>query len=107
MYAYYRACEYTCDEIGNALNSKGTINGLLILAAGKNLYNKVNVKEFIIQDKVEYSFWKWFAEKLSSHPTLSKRIGVYKDSLFQPKPTYEQKVYETPVEEHSKFMPKF
>ncbi|MEI6822976.1 MAG: M48 family metallopeptidase [Bacteroidota bacterium] len=106
-FAYYRACEYTCDDIGNSLNPKGTVNGLLILAAGRNLYKHVNTKEFVYQDKSEYSFWKWFAEKVTSHPTLSKRIGMFKDSLSQPKPVYEQKVYETPVEEHSKYMPKF
>ncbi len=105
--AYSRGCEYTCDEIANSLNNKGTINGLLILAAGKRLYSKVNANEFINQSTSEYSFWKWIAEKLSTHPHLSKRIAMFKDNLIQAKPVYEQKKYETPVDEHNKYMPKF
>lgn len=72
--AYSRACEFTCDNIGKALNSNGAKDGLLILAAGKQLYKKVNIAEYINEEKVDHSFWKWFSEKVSSHPNLPKRI---------------------------------
>ncbi len=73
--AYSRACEYTCDNIGNLLSPEGSANGLLILASGKKIYNKVNVKEYIAYADYEKGFWKWFAEKVSSHPNLPKRLA--------------------------------
>ncbi len=73
--AYSRACEYTCDNIGKSLSPIGAINGLLILAAGKQLYQKVNAEEYIKNEQYETSFWKWFAEKVSSHPHLPKRLS--------------------------------
>ncbi|HVA97566.1 MAG TPA: M48 family metallopeptidase [Bacteroidia bacterium] len=76
--AYSRACEYTCDNIGKALNANGGKDGLLILAAGKELYKKVNMEEYINEERNEDSFWKWFSEKTSSHPNLPKRIDRMK-----------------------------
>lgn len=76
--AYSRACEYTCDNIGKALNHNGAKDGLLILAAGKTLYKKVNIEEYINQERQENSFWKWFSEKVSSHPNLPKRVDRMK-----------------------------
>ena len=72
--AYSRACEYTCDRISAYFNPDGAINGLLLLAAGKNLYSKVNVQEYIAQAKLENGFWSWFAEILATHPHLYKRL---------------------------------
>jgi len=72
--AYSRACEYTCDNIGNALSPNGSTLGLLILASGKTGYKKVNMDEYINSSKNETGFWLWFAEKVSSHPNLPKRI---------------------------------
>jgi len=73
--AYSRACEYTCDRIGNALSPEGAVNGLLVLAAGKYLHNKVNIEEYMKSADRESGFWKWFAEMVSSHPNLPKRIA--------------------------------
>jgi Zn-dependent protease with chaperone function len=73
--AYSRACEYTCDNIGKSLSPSGAINGVLILAVGKQLYKKVNAEEYIKNEQNETSFWKWFAEKISSHPLLPKRLS--------------------------------
>jgi Zn-dependent protease with chaperone function len=72
--AYSRACEYTCDNIGNAVSPNGSTLGLLILASGKSGYKKVNMEEYISSSKNEKGFWLWFAEKVSSHPNLPKRI---------------------------------
>ena len=60
----------TCDRISAYFNPDGAINGLLLLAAGKNLYSKVNVQEYIAQAKLENGFWSWFAEILATHPHL-------------------------------------
>lgn len=72
--AYSRACEYTCDNIGHALSPNGSKLGLLLLAAGKKTYKNVNVHEYVSTAYYEADFWSWFAEKVSSHPTLPKRI---------------------------------
>ncbi len=104
--AYSRACEYTCDNIGFALAPNGLKGGLLILASGRTIYKKVNIDEYIKQASTGEGFWKWFAEKVSSHPNLSKRIAVFEHEQVMKKviditPRYEQK-----ESDHSKFMPK-
>jgi len=72
--AYSRACEYTCDNIGKHLNPNGAVSGMLILAVGKYLYEKVNINRYLEQIENEKGFWVWFAEIISSHPNLPKRI---------------------------------
>jgi Zn-dependent protease with chaperone function len=73
--AYSRACEYTCDNIGSALSPGGASQGLLLLAAGKQLWRKVNHGAFTAQTETESGFWHWFAEKASTHPHLNKRLA--------------------------------
>lgn len=80
--AYSRACEYTCDNIGCALAPEGAKNGILLLAAGGS-FKKVNAVEFINQDNQEDGFWKWFAEKISSHPDLTKRLKKFKITISE------------------------
>jgi len=72
--AYSRACEYTCDRIGAYFNPGEAASGLLVLAAGKRLYKKVDVNEFIAQVNNGAGFWTWLSEILSTHPNLPKRI---------------------------------
>jgi Zn-dependent protease with chaperone function len=74
--AYSRACETTCDRFGAYYEAEGAIPGLLVLAAGKNLYNKVNLEELNSQEEQEKGFWVWLAEILSTHPNLTKRIKL-------------------------------
>lgn len=74
--AYSRACEYTCDRFGNALEPEGGVDGLLVLAAGRDLYNQVNSSEFIRQRETERGFFVRFAEILSTHPNLPKRVAA-------------------------------
>ncbi len=78
--AYSRACEYTCDRIGYVLCREGSKTGMLILAAGKHLHSNVNIDEYIFQSNKETGFWKWFAEVLSSHPNLPKRLAEMKNN---------------------------
>jgi Zn-dependent protease with chaperone function len=79
--AYSRACEYTCDSIGYCVAPNGLQGGLLLLASGRSIYKKVTVSEYLLQAK-EGGFWKWFAEKVSSHPHLSKRLVVFESKLI-------------------------
>lgn len=74
--AYSRACEYTCDRIGNALEPEGGVDGLLVLAAGRDLYTQVNSEEYSNQRETETGFFVRFAEILSTHPNLTKRVAV-------------------------------
>jgi len=110
--AYSRACEYTCDNIGKSLSPNGAMNGLLILAAGKQLYKKVNPEEYINNERYEISFWKWFAEKTSSHPHLPKRldnVGISKPIIkpIIPKETEKElSNQENEGEDYSRFMPR-
>jgi len=104
--AYSRACEYTCDNIGYSLCPSGVRSGLLLLASGRTIYKKVNIKEYLSQDYSEDGFWKWFAEKASSHPNLTKRLALYADlnetiATIETLPKVEKK-----EEDHERFMPK-
>lgn len=74
--AYSRACEYTCDNIGYSLCPEGALKGALILAAGKKLYNKINMNELMLNIESQKGFATTFAEVFSTHPALIKRIAV-------------------------------
>ena len=50
-----------------------------MLASGKTIYRKVNLREYLRQDTTEDGFWKWFAEKVSTHPNLTKRLAKFVD----------------------------
>jgi Zn-dependent protease with chaperone function len=114
--AYSRACEYTCDNIGYALCPAGAKSGLLILASGSRIYKNVNIREFLNQDYSEDGFWKWFSEKVSSHPNLTKRLASFIDikdftsvpgtvinieKIINPAPPAEKK-----EEDYSRYMPR-
>jgi len=73
--AYSRACEYTCDLIGRQATSAKGVDGLVILAAGRKLGGLENIPEYVQKARDERGFWVWFAEFMSTHPNLPKRIG--------------------------------
>lgn len=114
--AYSRACEYTCDNIAQALCPTGVKGGLLVLASGRTIYRKVNMNEFLRQDATEDGFWKWFAEKVSSHPNLTKRLAIQGELKVSPTArsralSIEETVVapvvvvEIKEEDHNKYMP--
>lgn len=73
--AYSRACEYTCDKVSATYTGRSNAEkGLILLAAGKKLYNKVNILDYINQARSESGFWSWLSEIFSTHPHLYKRI---------------------------------
>ncbi len=77
--AYSRGCEYTCDRYGKAYGKPSGNQGLLLLAAGKELYNKVNEAEVIKQAEEEKGFFMWLVEITASHPGLARRIKHFKE----------------------------
>jgi Zn-dependent protease with chaperone function len=74
--AYSRACEYTCDRYGAYYQPDGALAGLLVLAAGKKLYKRVDVEEYIFQSRNNHGFWVWFSELIQTHPHLYKRVDA-------------------------------
>ena len=72
--AYSRACEYTCDSFGAYCQPDGAVAGLLVLAAGGKLYRRVDTHEYCRQTDTDGGFWTSFAEILSTHPNLAKRV---------------------------------
>ena len=104
--AYSRACEYTCDNIGQSLSAKGAIKGILTLSGGKKLQSKIDAQEYIRQIKSDRSFWRWLVEKLSTHPNLNKRLAKVYDQTV---PQQTVKPVETPTiisnDDHSRYMP--
>lgn len=85
--AYSRACEYTCDSIGYSLCPTGAMKGLLVLAAGKRLYQQVNVNELLVHTKDAAGFDFWLVQLFSTHPALIKRVAAIdklcKDDMTQ------------------------
>lgn len=88
--AYSRACEYTCDRFGLHYQPNGAVAGLLVLAAGKKLYQNVDPAEFSSQADQEGGFWIWFAEILSTHPNLPKRVRALRQVERLPYAEYAQ-----------------
>jgi Zn-dependent protease with chaperone function len=72
--AYSRACEYTCDRYGAHLYQAGSNQGLLALASGKVLYQKVDTQSLITDTSRDQGFWTWFSEIFASHPHLINRL---------------------------------
>jgi hypothetical protein len=75
----------------------------MLLASGKKLYKKVNTERFMFQSESEDGFWAWFAEKLSTHPKLSKRVMQFKGQEFAPE---VKKLVVAETIDHSAYFPK-
>ncbi len=80
-HAYRRACEYTADRNAAHFVPEGAVGGLVLLAAGRNLYRKVNKASFVDQVRTNRGFWVWLAEMLSTHPNLPKRVAAVEQYL--------------------------
>jgi Zn-dependent protease with chaperone function len=73
--AYSRSCEYTCDNFGHAVTGPGSRKGLVLLAAGKDLYARVNIDQYLLDSESGNSMATKVAEKFFSHPNLPHRIA--------------------------------
>lgn len=76
--SYSRSCEYTCDNIGNNFANNNPMNGLLVLAAGNDLYTKINMENYIEDAKINNTFAVKFMGLFMSHPYLPKRFSNLK-----------------------------
>jgi Zn-dependent protease with chaperone function len=52
---------------------------LILLAAGKDLYNRIDIDKLLKEAREDKSFWMNFSELFSTHPCLVKRIEVVKE----------------------------
>lgn len=82
--AYSRACEYTCDRFAAHCQPDGAVDGLLVLAAGRELYRSVDAKEYAKQVETQKSFFVNRAELMATHPHLPKRVAALLKAGIQP-----------------------
>lgn len=81
--ALSRAREYTADRYGAAcVENKEQVNeGLMILAAGKEIAPKVQLRNFAAQINNVNTGWMRLGEWFSTHPTLVRRVCALDKSL--------------------------
>lgn len=72
--AYSRSCEYTCDNIGSRFAGSEPLQGLVLLAAGKELYKRIDVEAYVEDARRNYSGAVRFAGLFMSHPYLPARL---------------------------------
>ena len=77
---YSRSCEYTCDNIGNEFSLNNSLNGLLVLAAGKELYKKINIDSYLKNAKKNNSISVKVIGWCLSHPYLPNRLENIKNN---------------------------
>ena len=82
--SYSRMAEYTCDRMAAYYTEKPeeAINGLLVLAAGRRLYKKVNLTAYLEQYNEKKGVFVTLSELLSSHPPIPKRIHEIENFMY-------------------------
>lgn len=76
--------EYSCDRVGAYLAPNG-VNGLLLLAAGRYVYEQVDLESFLQQAHSRETRGRWtgIAELFSTHPFVGNRVRtLYKLGLL-------------------------
>ena len=71
-----RAREYGCDKIGHAIAQDNAYKGLLMLTAGKHLYNQLDTQAHIEESTEKRGFWMAIANLSSPHPIVAWRINA-------------------------------
>ena len=88
--AYSRAREYTCDLHGLACcdNINDAAQGMAVLAAGTQHWDKLNLADYAGQSQQTGSFWMALHELTGTYPWLCKRmqhimsVGQEQESVF-------------------------
>ncbi len=73
--AWSRRCEYGCDAQGLVFAKDNPLNGLVLLAAGRELYTRINVARYIEDARGNRSAVVRFAGVFMSHPYLPLRLA--------------------------------
>ncbi len=71
-----RAKEYGCDKVGHAIAQDLDCKGLLMLTAGKHLYDGLDLAEHIEETVDQGSHWARVVNFTSTHPVLAWRINA-------------------------------
>lgn len=71
-----RAREYGCDKIGLHLAGDRDCKGLMMLAAGKHLYQQVNLSHYEAEHIHRRSIWDVICNFFSDHPNINWRIAA-------------------------------
>ena len=69
-----RAREYSCDRLAQKVTGNSGIEAIFSLFAGKHLYKKIDVYDYIENSKDIRGFFVWCNNLMSTHPILPKRI---------------------------------
>ena len=82
-HAYSRAREYTCDRYGMATsaNREQALDGLCILAAGKEQGPRVNRRALVEQRRDLETPWMKVGSWLFTHPSIAHRLAALEPSL--------------------------
>lgn len=83
--SFSRMAEYTCDRMAAYYTDKpdDAISGLLVLAAGRRLYKKVNLAEYQQQYNDKKGIFVTLTELLSTHPPIPKRIHEIETLMYE------------------------
>lgn len=73
--AFHRAREISCDKIGHALSPQGALRGVMLLGAGKHLYQRLNPEALINDQRQQYRLITRLVEIFSYYPTLANRAA--------------------------------
>ena len=71
-----RAREYGCDKVGHALAQDHDCKGLLMLTAGKHLYNNLDLAGHLEESVEQGGLWQTVWNLTSSHPVLAWRVNA-------------------------------
>lgn len=69
-----RTREYSCDRLAQKITGNSGVEAMFSLFAGKHLYKKIDVYDYIESSKDIKGFFVWCNNLVSSHPILPKRI---------------------------------
>lgn len=69
-----RAREYSCDRLAQKVTGNSGVQAMFSLFAGKHLYKKIDVYDYIENSKDIRGFFVWCNNLMSTHPILPKRI---------------------------------
>jgi len=77
--AHSRAREYSCDRLAQLLMEKDCAREAMLLCAGRRLYSRVDLGDYLHNARTEGGFFLWLTNLLATHPIPLKRIAALAD----------------------------